>query len=225
MSYTMLHKGLLGTKLGMTQIYEENGDVVPCTIVEAGPCTVTQVKRAEDRDGYEAIQLGFGARREKTLTKPERGHFAKRQLEPKRFLREVRMAAGAAGETKVGDKLDVSIFAPGEFVDVIGTMKGRGTAGVVKRHGFATMKESHGAHYFWRHAGSIGCRKPQHTRKGTRMSGHYGNTRITVQNLKIARIDAETNLIYVRGAIPGANGGLVMLRASKKRKAAGNPAA
>ena len=118
-----------------------------------------------------------------------------------------------------------AVFAVGDYVDVIGIMKGRGYAGVVKRHGFATSKESHGAHYFWRHAGSVGCRKPEHTRSGTRMAGHYGASRITVQNLKVLRVDAEGNLLYVKGAIPGPNGGLVVVRQAKKRKAAPAPAA
>ena len=219
MSYTMLGKGILGTKLGMTQIYQDNGDVVPCTVVEAGPNTVTQVKRADGADGYEAVQLATGSRREKVTSKPMLGHFKASKTEPKRWLREVRMAAGAAGEVQPGAKVDCSIFAPGEYVDVIGTMKGRGFAGVVRRHGFATQKESHGAHYHWRHAGSIGCRKPEHTRRGTRMGGQYGNTRKTVQNLLVARVDAEKNLLYIRGAIPGPTGGMVMIRTSKKRKA------
>ena len=208
MSYTLLHKGLMGTKLGMTQLFEENGDAVPCTLVEAGPCVVTQVKRAEGPDRYEAVQIGFGARREKTMTKPVLGHFKKAKVEPRRFLREVRMAPGASGEAKVGDAIDVSVFAVGDYVDVIGT-----------------MKESHGAHYFWRHAGSIGCRKPQHTRKGTKMAGQYGNTRITVQNLRVVRVELERNMLWIHGAIPGPNGGLVMVRAAKKKKAKAKGAA
>jgi large subunit ribosomal protein L3 len=222
MSYAMHTKGLLGTKLGMTQVYAENGDAVACTVVEAGPCTVTQVKRADGADGYEAVQIGFGARREKVTSKPLRGHFAKTAggIEPRRFLREVRMAPGAAEAAKVGDRLAADVFAQGDFVDVIGTMKGRGFSGVVRRHGFATQKESHGAHYHWRHAGSIGCRKPEHTRGGTRMGGQYGNTRVTVQNLRIVRVDPEANLLFVQGAVPGPNGGLLMLRQAKKRKAA-----
>lgn len=213
----LLHKGLLGLKVGMTQLFEDDGDVVPCTLIEAGPCTVTQVKRAEGADGYEAVQIGFGARRDKVVKKPEAGHFKKHGLEPKRHLREVRLAPGAAGQRKVGEAMDATIFQRGEYVDVIGTMKGRGFTGVVKRHGFATQKESHGAHYHWRHAGSIGCRKPEHTRPGTRMGGQHGNTRKTVSNLLVVRVDAEKNLLYVRGAIPGPNGGLVMVRASKTR--------
>jgi large subunit ribosomal protein L3 len=210
----------------MTQIYAENGDAVACTVVEAGPCTVTQVKRAEGPDGYEAVQLGFGSRREKVTSKPLRGHFAKTAggVEPRRHLREVRMKAGGAESAKVGDKLIASVFAEGEFVDVIGTMKGRGFSGVVRRHGFATQKESHGAHYHWRHAGSIGCRKPEHTRGGTRMGGHYGASRITVQNLKVVRVDGEANLLFVQGAVPGPNGGLLMIRQAKKRKAKAAPA-
>ena len=220
MSITMLHKGILGTKLGMTQVFQDNGDVVPVTIIEAGPCTVTQVKKADGLDGYEAVQIGFGAKREKLTTKSMRGHFAKHgNVEPQRHLKEIRLAAGAAGSMKPGDKLDASVFAIGDFVDVIGTMKGRGFAGVVRRHGFATQKESHGAHYHWRHVGSIGCRKPEHVRKGQRMGGHYGASRKTVQNLTIVRVDVAKNLLYVSGAIPGANGGLVMVRQAKKKKA------
>jgi large subunit ribosomal protein L3 len=204
----------------MTQIYEDSGDVVPCTLVEAGPCTVTQVKKADGRDRYEAIQLGMGDCRDKLVSKPMRGHFKAAKVDAKRHLCEVRLAPGAAGETKVGDTLACTIFSPGDYVDVIGTMKGRGYTGVVKRHGFATLKESHGAHYFWRHAGSIGCRKPEHTRRGTRMAGHLGNSRSTVQNLRVVRVDAEKNLLYIRGAIAGPTGGLVLVRAAKKRKAA-----
>jgi large subunit ribosomal protein L3 len=220
MGYTLLNKGLLGTKLGMTQIYEDSGDVVPCTLVEAGPCTVTQVKKADGRDGYEAVQIGLGDRRETLVTKPMRGHFKAAKVSAKHHLREVRMAPGAAGSAKLGDTVSCTIFSVGDYVDVIGTMKGRGFTGVVKRHGFATMKESHGAHYFWRHAGSIGCRKPEHTRSGTRMAGHLGASRSTCQNLKVVRVDAEKNLLYIRGAIAGPNGGLVLVRIAKKRKAA-----
>lgn len=220
MTYAMFGKGILGTKLGMTQVFAPNGDALPCTIVEAGPCTVTQVKRADGPDGYEAVQIAFGARREKTVSKPVAGHFKKASVEVKRHLREVRLAPGGAGDTKVGDKIECGLFAPGDFVDVIGTMKGRGYTGVVKRHGFSTLKESHGGHYFVRHAGSIGCRKPQHTRKGTRMAGQHGNTRKTVQNLEIVRVEPEKNLLYVKGAVPGAPGGLLLIRVAKKRKPA-----
>lgn len=212
---TMVRKGLLGTKLGMTRVFLEDGDCVACTLVEAGPCTVVQRKTAA-RDGYDAIQLGFRPQRESLVTRPRAGHFKKAGVEPQRVLREVRLTDPQEAP-EVGARLTCEIFAPGEFVDVIGTMKGRGFQGVVRRHGFATMKESHGAHFFVRHAGSIGSRKPQHTLKGTRMGGQYGNTRVTVQNLKVLRVDPERNLLYVQGAIPGPSGGLVLLRAAKKK--------
>ena len=226
MSYTMLRKGILGRKVGMTQVFAENGDAQPCTVIEAGPCVVTQRKTAET-DGYDAVQIAFLPKREKVTTKPMRGHFKKAGIEPQRHLREIRLPAGTTSDLKVGDKVTADVFAAGEWVDVIGTMKGRGTAGVVKRHGFATMKESHGAHYFWRHGGSIGCRKPEHTRSGTRMSGHMGNSRVTVESLKVLRVEAEKNLVYVRGGVPGPNGGLLLLRPEERRptSAAAKPAA
>jgi large subunit ribosomal protein L3 len=218
MSIAMLRKGLLGTKVGMTQVFAANGDVVPCTVVEAGPCTVTQVKKADGPDGYEAIQIGYGARREKVVSKPLRGHFKRAGVEARRHLREVRLDPGTAGEAKVGDRIGCELFQVGDFVDVIGTMKGRGFQGVVRRHGFATQKESHGGHFYTRHSGSIGCRKPQHTRRGTRMAGQMGNTRSTVQNLEVVRVEAEKNLVYLRGSVPGPNRGLLALRIAKKRK-------
>jgi len=213
---TMLHKGILGKKLGMTRVFLENGDAVACTLVEAGPCTVVQ-RKTEATDGYEAIQIGFLTRREKRVTKPLKGHFAKAGVEPKRHLAEIRL--GDDDEVpEVGAKITCEIFEAGNLVDVIGTMKGRGTTGVVKRHNFATLKESHGAHFFTRHAGSVGSRKPQHTLRGTRMSGRYGNSRVTVQNLEILRVDAEKNLLYVKGAVPGPNRGLLYLRQALKRR-------
>lgn len=212
---TMLHKGILGRKVGMTRVFLENGDAVACTLVEAGPCTVVQ-RKTEATEGYEAIQIGFLPKREKRVTKPMLGHFKKAGVDPMRHLAEVRLSEGDEAPA-VGEKLTCEIFAEGEFVDVTGTMKGRGFTGVVKRHNFATLKESHGAHFFTRHAGSIGSRKPQHTLRGTRMGGQYGNSPITVQNLEILRVDAEKNLLYVKGAIPGANTGLVFVRQAKKR--------
>jgi len=212
---TMLRKGILGTKLGMTRVFLENGDAVACTLVEAGPCTVVQ-RKTEATDGYEAIQVGFLPHREKRVTKPMKGHYGKAGVEPMRHLAEVRLGDDDEAPD-VGEKITCEIFETGEFVDVIGTMKGRGYTGVVKRHGFATLKESHGGHFFVRHAGSIGSRKPQHTLRGTRMSGQYGNSRITVQNLEILRVDAEKNLLYVKGAVPGPNRGLLYLRRAKKK--------
>jgi large subunit ribosomal protein L3 len=212
---SMIHKGILGTKLGMSRLFQENGDAVACTIVEAGPCTVVQRKTAAT-DGYEALQLGYRARRDKLVSKPLKGHFKKAKTDGHRFLREVRLVA-AEGAPEVGAKVTCDIFAEGEFVDVIGTMKGRGRAGVVRRHHFSTLPETHGNHYFWRHAGSVGCRKPQHTVRGTRMGGQMGNARRTVQNLRVLKVDAEKNLLYIQGAIPGPDQGLVLVRQAKKR--------
>ena len=212
---TMLHKGILGKKLGMTRVFLENGDAVACTLVEAGPCTVVQ-RKTEATEGYEAIQIGFLPRREKRVTKPMKGHFGKAGVEPLRHLAEIRLDENDEAPA-VGEKITCDVFEPGAYVDVIGTMKGRGYTGVVKRHNFATLKESHGAHFFVRHAGSIGSRKPQHTLRGTRMSGQYGNSRVTVQNLVVLRVDAEKNLLYVKGAVPGPNGGLLYLRSARKK--------
>ena len=213
---TMINKGILGRKIGMTRIFQDDGTAVACTLVEAGPCQVIQRKTLAN-DGYVAVQLGFEPIREKLVTKPLKGHYGKASVEPKRFLREVRYADDAEDTPEVGSTITCDIFEPGEAVDVIGTMKGRGYTGVVKRHNFATLKESHGSHFFVRHAGSIGSRKPQHTLRGTRMSGQYGNSRITVQNLEILRVDAERNLLYVKGGIPGAPKSLVLLRTAKKK--------
>ncbi len=217
---TMFTKGILGTKVGMTRIFREDGEAIACTVVEAGPCTVVQRKTAAD-EGYDAIQIGYQPKREKLVTKPMAGHFKKAGTENFRFLREVRLIDAGDDVPAVGEKITCDIFEEGDYIDAIATMKGRGFTGVVKRHHFATLKESHGGHFFVRHAGSIGSRKPQHTLPGTRMSGQYGNTRITVQNIEILRVDAEKNLLYVKGGIPGPNGGLVVMRAAKKKKRKG----
>jgi large subunit ribosomal protein L3 len=217
MTYALYRKGILGTKVGMTQVFAEDGDAHACTLVEAGPCAVTQVKTKEN-DAYSAVQLGYRPARSKVTTKPMQGHFKKAGVEPTRWLREVRLDADAADDVKAGGKVTCDTFVVGEYVDVIGTMKGRGFTGVVKRHGFATHKESHGAHFYYRHGGSIGCRKPQHTRKGIRMAGHHGASRVTVQNLRVLRVDPERNLLYILGAVPGPNGGLLLVRQAKKRR-------
>jgi len=213
------HKGILGRKVGMTRVFLENGDAVACTLVEAGPCSVVQQKD-EGNEGYQAVQIGFLPRREKLVSKPLRGHFKKAGVEPTRHLAEIRLDAGDEVPA-VGSKITCDIFEPGQHVDVIGTMKGRGTSGVVRRHGFATLKESHGAHFFVRHAGSVGSRKPQHTLRGTRMGGRYGGSPVTVQNLLVLRVEPEKNLLYVKGAIPGPNRGLVYVREARKRPARG----
>ncbi|MDA1193653.1 MAG: 50S ribosomal protein L3 [Planctomycetota bacterium] len=212
----IVKRGILGKKVGMTRVFQEDGDAVACTVVEAGPCTVLQRKTAAD-EGYDAIQIGYEEKREKLVTQPMQGHFKKSGGTNFRHVREIRLYEAGDDTPAVGDKITCDIFAEGDFVDVIATMKGRGFTGVIKRHKFKTLKESHGAHFFYRHAGSIGSRKPQHTLPGTRMGGQHGNTRTTVQNLKILRVDAERGLLYVKGAMPGPNGGLVLIREAKKK--------
>ena len=210
----MSSKGILGTKLGMTQIFDEEGRVVPVTVVKAGPCPVTQVRRA-DRDGYGAVQLGFGTT--KRVNKPLAGHFAKAGVEPTRWLVEVELA----GEHRPGDAVTVDQFTAGEYVDVSGTSKGKGFTGVMKRHGFAGLGSSHGAHKVHRAPGAIGaCATPARVFKGTRMAGRHGGTRVTVQSLELAGVDTERNLLLIKGAVPGPNGKLLIVRDAAKRPAA-----
>ncbi|AQP47606.1 50S ribosomal protein L3 [Tessaracoccus aquimaris] len=208
-------KGILGTKLGMTQLWDENNKVVPVTVIQAGPCVVTQV-RTPETDGYNAVQLGFGAVKAKKVTKPEAGHFAKADVTPRKHLVELRTAD--ASEFELGQELTAEVFADGEIVDVTGTSKGKGTAGVMKRHGFKGLRASHGVHRKHRSPGSIGgCATPGRVFKGLRMAGRMGNDKVTVQNLKIHAVDAERGLLLVRGAIPGNNGSLVVVRSAAKK--------
>ncbi|HMQ65429.1 MAG TPA: 50S ribosomal protein L3 [Arachnia sp.] len=208
-------KGILGTKLGMTQLWDENNKVVPVTVIQAGPCVVTQV-RTPEQDGYNAVQLGFGAVKAKKVTKPEAGHFAKADVTPRKHLVELRTAD--ASEFELGQELTAEVFADGEIVDVTGTSKGKGTAGVMKRHGFHGLRASHGVHRKHRSPGSIGgCATPGRVFKGLRMAGRMGNNKVTVQNLKIHAVDAERGLLLVRGAIPGNNGSLVVVRSAAKK--------
>ncbi len=208
-------KGILGTKLGMTQLWDENNKVVPVTVIQAGPCVVTQV-RTPEIDGYNAVQLGYGAVKAKHVTKPAAGHFAKADVTPRKHLLEIR--TGNASEFELGQELTAEVFADGEVVDVTGTTKGKGTAGVMKRHGFAGLKASHGVHRKHRAPGSIGgCATPGRVFKGTRMMGRMGNNKVTVQNLKIHAVDAERGLLLVRGAIPGNNGSLVVVRSAARK--------
>ncbi len=202
-------KFLLGRKLGMTQIYNDHGAVEPVTVIEAGPCVITQLK-TQEKDGYLAVQIGFGGRRK--VTKPVLGHLQKSQLSTTRLLRErrIRDAADLAG-LEVGQKLDVTSFAVGDPVTVIGVSKGKGYAGVVKRHGFAGGPGSHGSD-FHRAPGSIGGRWPQRVTKGRRMAGHLGATRVTQPGLQVLRIDSTAQLLAVRGAIPGPKRSLVEIR-------------
>ena len=209
-----MQKGIIGKKIGMTQIFDEKGNVVPVTVVEAGPCVVVQKKTVEN-DGYAAVQIGFGDISAKALTKPQKGHFAKADVAPKRTLREFRFADCDA--LNVGDIIKADTFAVGDHVDVVGTSKGKGYAGAIKRWNHSRLKESHGSGPVARHAGSLGaCSSPSRVFKGMKAAGHLGAERVTVQNLDIVKIDAENNLIAVRGALPGAKGSIVVLSDSVK---------
>ena len=202
-------QGILGRKLGMTRLFDDTGVATATTIVEVGPCFVTQIKTL-DTDGYEAVQLGFDQVRPNKLNKPQRGHL-KEGVPPLRTLREV--AVETLDGITVGDRIDTSILNPGERVDVVGVSKGKGFAGVVKRHNFRGGPKTHGQSDRWRAPGSIGSgTTPGRVFKGTRMAGHMGNERVTVQNLQIVRIDPERNLVALRGAIPGPRGGLIMIK-------------
>ena len=212
------HIGLLGLKVGMTQLFEEDGDVSAVSVIEIGENVVLQVKTAEGPDGYNAVQLGIVEQKRSRVNKPETGHFDKAGAEPQRFVQEIRVDAQDLARFAVGAKVKASdIFKLGDRVDVVGTSKGRGFSGVMKRYHFKGFERSHGTHEFFRHGGSIGTRlTPGHVIKGKRMGGHMGDARTTVQNLEIARIDAEKGLLYVTGGIPGARGGLVVVRLSTR---------
>src|SRR4051794_18154073 len=209
--------GLLGRKVGMTQIFEADGTAVPVTVLECGPCTVLQV-RTEDRDGYVALQLGFADKKRKVATQAERGHARKVDAEPKRYVREIRQETGAdVASVSEGQTLTVEVFNAIKNVDVIGTSKGRGFSGVIKRHGFKGLRASHGVKRMHRHPGSSGpSADPAHTRKGIKKPGQYGNARITVKNLKVVRVDPTNNLLLIKGAVPGPNGGYLTIRQTNK---------
>ena len=193
----------------MTQIFDEAGNVVPVTVVEAGPCTVTQIKTMEN-DGYEAIQVGFGDVKVSRVNKPMKGHFDKADVAPKKTLKEFRL--DSIDGIEVGNILKADTFEVGEVVDVKGTSKGHGTAGAIKRWNFSRLRMTHGTGPNHRHAGSLGaCASPSRVFKGKKMAGHYGHETVTVQNLKIAKVDAENNLIAIKGAIPGPKGGIVVI--------------
>ena len=208
-------KCLIGKKVGMTQIYDEAGVLIPVTVIEAGPCVVTAVKTAE-RDGYTALQLGFGSRKAKNVTKAVAGHLGKAGVTGDRLpavLREFRTSE----VLEPGSEVKADVFAEGEFVDVVGTTKGRGFQGVVKRWNFGGGRASHGGAWE-RRPGSIGCCEwPGRVNKGKKMAGHYGNDRRTVQNLKIVKVMTEDNVLLVRGAVPGANGGILLLSGARKK--------
>ena len=211
-----MQKAIIGKKIGMTQIFDEKGNVVPVTVIEAGPCVVVQKKTVEN-DGYAAVQLGFGEVSLKAVNKPLKGHFAKADVAPKRTLREFRLENCDA--LSVGDIIKADVFAVGDHVDVVGTSKGKGYAGVIKRWNYRRLKETHGTGPVVRHSGGQGPIDPARVFKGMKAAGHLGCERVTVQNLVIAKIDAENNLIAVRGAVPGPKNGIVMLFNSVKAKA------
>ena len=207
-------KGLIGKKIGMTQIFDEAGKVVPVTVIEAGPCVVTQLKTAEN-DGYEAVQLGYGDTSPKHVNKPMTGHFKKNDLPFKRTLKEFRL--DDISNVNVGDIVKADVFAVGDIIDVSGVSKGKGFQGAIKRHNQHRLKETHGSGPVVRQAGSMGaCSSPSRIFKGKGMAGHMGAENVTVQNLVIVKIDAENNLIAVKGAIPGAKGGIIVLTDSVK---------
>ncbi len=208
-----MQKGLVGKKLGMTQLFDANGNVVPVTVIEAGPCVVVQKKTVEN-DGYEAVQVGFMDQKVSKTNKPQKGHFAKGDVAPKKVLREFRLEDISAWN--VGDLMKADIFAEGDRVDVTGTSKGKGYAGVIKRWNFSRLKMSHGTGPVARHGGSLGVIDPARIFKGKKMAGHLGAERVTVQNLDIVKVDAENNIIAVKGAIPGPKGGIVVLKNSVK---------
>ncbi len=210
-------KGLLGTKLGMTQVWNEQNQVVPVTVIQAGPCVVTQV-RTPDVDGYSAVQLGFGAVRAKSVTKPAAGHFERAGVTPRKHLVELRTAD--ASTYTLGQELTADVFASGEIIDVTGVSKGKGTAGVMKRHGFSGLGAGHGVHRKHRSPGSIGASAtPSHVFKGTRMAGRTGVEKVTVQNLTVHAVDTERGLILVKGSVPGPKGSLVVVRTAAKKGA------
>ena len=208
-------KGLLGTKLGMTQLWDENNRVVPVTVIAASTNVVTQV-RTPEVDGYNAVQIGYGEIEGRKVNKTSAGHFAKAGLTPRRHLVELRTSAAA--EYTVGQELAVDTFAAGEEIDVTGTSKGKGFAGVMKRHGFAGVSASHGAHRNHRKPGSIGaCATPGRVFRGQRMAGRMGNDTVTTQNITVHAVDTDKGLILLKGAVPGPKGGLVVLRSAAKK--------
>ena len=211
-----MKKGLIGKKIGMTQLFDENGKVIPVTVVEAGPCTVVQKKTVEN-DGYAAVQVGYGDVKITRVNKPEAGHFKKANVAPKKVLREFRLED--TDTLNVGDVLKADVFAAGDRVDVVGTSKGKGTAGAIKRWNFSRLKESHGTGPVARHAGSLGaCSDPSRVYKGKKLAGHLGAERVTFQNLDVVKVDVENNLIAIKGAIPGPKGGIVILADTVKSK-------
>lgn len=210
-----MNKGIIGKKIGMTQIFDENGKVIPVTVVEAGPCVVSQKKTIEN-DGYNAVQVGFEDLKANKVNKPQKGHFAKADVAAKRTLREFRF--DDCESVNVGDIIKADTFSAGDIVDVSGTSKGKGFAGTIKRYNNRSLKATHGTGPVARHAGSMGaCSDPSRIFKGKKMPGHLGAEAVTIQNLEVVKVDAENNLIALRGAIPGPKGGIVVIRDCVKK--------
>ena len=208
-----MKKALIGKKIGMTQIFDENGVAIPVTVIEAGPCTVVQVKTTET-DGYDAVQLGYGEVKENKVNKPEKGHFTKGNVKPTKHLREFRV--DNASEVKVGDEIKVDIFAEGDTVDIQGKTKGKGFQGVIKRHGQSRGPMGHGSMYH-RRPGSMGSTStPGRVFKGKKLPGHMGNTTVTIQNLKVVKVDTEKNAILVKGSVPGNKGVILKIKDAVK---------
>jgi large subunit ribosomal protein L3 len=209
-------KGIIGRKLGMTQIFGENGNIIPITVIEAGPCVIIQIKTRE-KEGYSALQLGFLKKKLQRVNRPLAGHFQKSGAAPCYFLKEFRV--NETGEYQVGQEITLETFKVGDRVDITGTSKGKGFSGVIKRHGFRGFPGSHGTHEYFRHGGSIGSNTfPGRTFKGKRMPGLFGNSRVTVQNFKIVDIKPESNLLLVKGAIPGSVNSIVIIREAAKKQ-------
>ena len=208
-----MKKGLIGKKVGMTQVFDEKGNVIPVTVIEAGPCVVAQVKTV-DNDGYNAIQLGFGDVKEKHTNKPQRGHFSKAKLAVKKHLREFRV--DTVDEVKVGDEIKADIFEAGEKIDVQGITKGKGFQGVIKRHGGHRGPMTHGSMYH-RRPGSMGaCSTPSRVFKGKKLPGHMGTNKVTIQNLDVVKVDMDKNVILVKGSVPGAKGAILKIKSAVK---------
>lgn len=210
-----MKKGLIGKKIGMTQIFNEEGKVIPVTVIEAGPCVVSQVK-TEETDGYNSIQLGFGAIKESKVNKPEKGHFTKANIAPARYLREFRV--DSIEDVKVGDELKADIFMAGDKIDIQGTSKGKGFQGVIKRHGQHRGPMGHGSMYH-RRPGSMGSTStPGRVFKGKKLPGHMGAETVTIQNLEVIKVDLDKNIILVKGSVPGAKGSILKIKSSVKAK-------
>ncbi len=212
-------KGMIGRKVGMTQVFDEKGNAIAVTVIEAGPCYVTQIRTA-DRDGYASVQLGFEETKPSRLTKPQLGHLNKKSLPALRVLREFRLKQEEAVDLEEGAEIKADVFEKGEAVDVVGISKGRGFAGTIKRHGFHRQPKTHGQSDRERAPGSIGmCAYPGRNLKGKRMGGRMGNDRVTMQNLEVVVVDAEKNLLAIKGSVPGANGGIVVIKPSTRKQA------